>query len=433
MYDRRRFLYTGMLAGTALAAACRMPSRSSIDSAVADLAETVPPEDVAANERFWREVRQAHDLETELVNLNHGLSPAPRSVQATLMAQIKRVNEIPVLREHDDEAVARREESRAAAARVLGCTTEEVALVRSGTESLHMAQLGIDLEPGDEVLSTREDYWTTWAAWQQRSAREGIVYREIDLGGPYPPPDEIVSRFVQAFTDRTRVVLFCHVTWRTGHILPVREICAAARSRGIETIVDGAHALGHIPFRVDELGCDYYGTSGHKWLQAPLGTGLLYVRPQRIRDLWPPPGSWNDGYDSGDIRKFEVLGSRTPAFDIAIADAAHVLTQLRVERKAARLRYLTRRWALRLREYPRVRLVTDLEPGRSCGIGAFYVEGLESQRLAELLLERFGIFVGPPSEDAWSGPPLVRVAPNVFNSVDEIDMFVDAVEDILPA
>lgn len=422
-----------MLAGAAVAAACRTPSRSSIDSAVAHLAETVPPDDVAANERFWHEVRQAHDLEAELVNLNHGLSPAPRSVQATAMAQIKRVNEIPVLREHDDEAETRREESRASAARVLGCDAEEVALVRSGTESLHMVQLGIDLEPGDEVLSTTEDYWTAWAAWQQRSARENIVYREIDLGGPYPPPDEIVSRFVQAFTHRTRVVLFCHVTWRTGHVLPVREICAAARSRGIATIVDGAHALGHIPFRVDELGCDYYGTSGHKWLQAPLGTGLLYVRRQRIRDLWPPPGSWNDGYDSGNIRKFEVLGSRTPAFDIAIADAVHVLEQLRVERKAARLRYLTRRWALRLREHPRVRLVTDLEPGRSCGIGGFYAEGLESQRLAELLLERFGIFVGPPSKDAWSGPPLVRVAPNVFTSVDEIDMFVDAVEDILSA
>lgn len=184
MYDRRHFLRSGLLAGAALAAACRTPSRSSIDSAVAHLAKTVPPDDVATDERFWREVRQAHDLETELVNLNHGLSPAPRSVQATLMAQIKRVNEIPVLREHDDEAETRREESRVAAARVLGCDAEEVALVRSGTESLHMAQLGIDLEPGDEVLSTREDYWTTWAAWQQRSAREGIVYREIDLGGP---------------------------------------------------------------------------------------------------------------------------------------------------------------------------------------------------------------------------------------------------------
>lgn len=433
MYDRRHFLRTGMLASAALAAACRTPSRSSIESAVAGLAETVPPNDVATDEQFWSEVRQAHDLEPKLVNLNHGLSPTPRTVQDTLLAQIKRVNEIPVLREQDREAETRREESRAAAARVLGCDAEEVALVRSGTESLHMAQLGIDLEPGDEVLSTREDYWAMWAAWQQRSARGGIVYREIDLGGPYPPPDEIVSRFVEAFTPRTRVVLFCHVTWRTGHVLPVREICAAARERGVQTIVDGAHALGHIPFRVDELGCDYYGTSGHKWLQAPLGTGLLYVRTERIRDLWPPPGSWNDGYDSGNIRKFEVLGSRTPAHDIAIGDAVHVLEQLGVERKAARLRHLTRRWALRLREHPRVRLVTDLEPGRSCGIVGFYVEGLESQLLADHLFDRYGIFVGPPSEDAWSGPPLVRIAPNVFTSVDEIDMFVDAVEDILSA
>lgn len=430
MQNRRDFLRVGSLASTALLSGCRT-GRLTRRNSSAPSAIGKSPVQTASDEPFWKEVRRAFDLERGLINLNHGLSPAPRVVQQTLVAELNRVNRAPVLHQHDAISERRREDARAAAARALGCTPEELALTRSGTESLQIVQLGIELEAGDEVLSTREDYWAMWSTWQQRVEREGIVYREIDLGGPYPPPEEIVSRFEQAFTPRTRVVLFCHMTWRTGHVLPVRDICAAARSRGIQTIVDGAHAFGHIPVRVSELDCDYYGTSGHKWLQAPLGTGLLYVRRERIADLWPPPASWNVGERRESIRKFEVVGSETPAFDIAIADAVRFLEGIGVERKTERLRYLTQRWTSQLGSHERLRIVTDLSPGRSCGIGAFYIDGLESTAIADHLLDRYHIFVGAPSEEAWSGPPLVRVTPNVFTSADEIDTFVDAVKEIM--
>ncbi len=430
MSNRREFLRASLLSGGALLAG--KSSGAPAGTAPAwDPPANVRPAEAAPDEEFWRGVRKAFDLREDVININHGLSPAPRSVQAGLVADLNSINKAPLLHESDPSVQRSREESRRAAAQAIGCDAEELALTRSGTESLQIAQLGIELEPGDEVLTTREDYWSTWSVWQQRVSREGIVYREIDLGGPYPPPDEIVARFEDAFTDQTRVVLFCHMTWRTGHILPVREICEAARSRGIQTIVDGAHAFGHIPFRLADLGCDYYGTSGHKWLQAPLGTGLLYVRQSRIGDLWPPPPSWNDGPLREDIRKFEVRGSETPAFDMAVADAVRFLETLGVERKAERLHYLTSRWAARLSEHERIHVVTDLSKGRSCGIASFYVDGWDSDALARRLLDEYNIFVGGPSEDAWSGPPLVRVAPNVYTSADEVDAFAGAVEEIL--
>lgn len=430
MQSRREFLRLSAVAGAAAVTGCRHSEFPRLDDGIGGVVHEHPVA-AAADEGFWRKVRSAFELEPDVINLNHGLSPTPREVQETLTAELDRVNRAPLLHMRDVPAEGRHEEARVTAARALDCDAEELAITRSGTDSLQIAQMGIDLEPGDEVLSTREDYWSAWNTWQQRVSREGVVYREIDLGGPYPPPDEIVARFVQAFTPRTRVVLFCQVTWRTGHILPVREICDAARSRGIQTIVDGAQGFGHVPFSLADLGCDYYATSGHKWLSGPLGTGLLYVRPERIHGLWPPPPSYNQERSRDDIRKFELIGSRPPAYHNAITGAVQFLERLQVERKAARLHYLKRRWADRLARHERVHIVTDLAAGRSCGLASFHINGLGSAELAQHLLDQHRILVGPPSDNSWSGPPLVRVVPNVFTSAEEIDAFAGAVEEVL--
>ncbi|MGH7427677.1 MAG: aminotransferase class V-fold PLP-dependent enzyme, partial [Candidatus Methylomirabilaceae bacterium] len=297
------------------------------------------------------------------------------------------------------------------------------------TEALQIVQLGLDLRPGDEVISTSEDYWAMWNTWQQRVRRDGITYSEIKFSPPYPAPEEIVARFENAITSRTKILLFCHITWLTGHILPVRDICVMARSKGVRTIVDGAHAVSHIPFRVRDLECDYYGASGHKWLQAPLGTGFLYVRREHIGDLWPLTPAWEKVRT--DIRKFEWVGSRAPAGHNAIADALDFQERLGVERKAARLHYLTRRWAERLGPHASVRIFTDLNPARSCGIGALAVEGIDHQRLARHLLERYRILVLAFGKDEYDGPPGIRVAPNVYTSVREIDRFTEAMEAVL--
>jgi isopenicillin-N epimerase len=435
MHSRRDFVRAGTLAGASLLVGCRHQVLHGLDPAI-DAADEDPVA-AASDEAFWRSVRGAFDLDERIINLHAGVSPSPRDVHDALEREARSVNRAPTYHMRDWPALGRREDARIAAADALGCDPEELAITRSATESLQIAQLGIDLTPGDEVLTTREEYPSMWNAWQQRVQREGIVHREIDLGAPYPPMEEIVQRFEQAITPRTRVIMFCDLTWATGHLLPVQEICALARSRGIQTIIDGAHGFGHIPFRVRDLGCDYYGTSGHKWLQAPLGTGLLYVRRERIRNLWPLMPMWEEPFRD-DIRKFEFVGDRSPAHHNSIAGAVRFLMRLGVERKAARLHYLKQRWVEQLSGEDRVHMLTDPASGRSCGIASFCVQGIDSKSLAAHLLDRHDIFVSTP-EDDWhpadeamlDGRVAVRVAPNVFTSAWEIDRFVEAVHDVL--
>lgn len=439
MGSRRCFLQSGAISALALAAGCRPLDVPARPDQVDEVWHPPSGPGAATDEAYWEEIRKAFDLEPGLINLNNnGLSPVPRHVLRGFVEEIETVNRAPMYYMRDPPAEGREEESRVVAARMLDCDSEEVAITRSGTESLWFAQMSIPLEPGDEVLGTREEYWSSWNIWQNRVARDGITYREIDLGGPYPEPNEIVARFEAAMTPRTRVVSFSHIPWRTGHILPVREICQAARSRGIQTIVDGAQAVGHVPVRMTDLGCDIYATAGHKWLNAPLGTGLLYVRRDKIPDLWPPPSSWIGDHSGGnghrgrdDIRKFELLGSCPPAPHNSIAEAVRFLETVGIEQKAERMRYLTTRWAERLGRHQPIEIVTDLRPGRSCGLASFYIEGIDSADVASRLLDEHRILVGPPVEAAWSGPPLVRITPNVSTTAGEIDRFADAVEQLV--
>ena len=430
MHNRRNFLRAGATAGASLLLSCRHVGRTDLDPMLTERAGDDPAA-TSVDEEFWRAVRGAFELKPGLVNLNHGVSPSPRDLHTALHAEMDEVNGAPTLFMRNWPAEGRREEARSVAAEALGCHPEELAITRCATEGLVTAQLGIDLEPGDEVLSTSEDYWAMWNTWQQRVSRDGIVYRQLDFGAPYPADGEIVDRFERALTPRTRVILLSQMTWVTGHVLPIRDVCAMARRHGVLTIVDGAHGFGHFPFRVDELGCDLYATSGHKWLHAPLGTGLFYVRREIIPDVWPLTPADHERWQ-GDIRKFEFLGSRSPAHHNSIKDAVEFLNQIGVERKAARLHYLKRRWVESLRAYDRVQLVTDPAPGRSFGIASFHVEGVETASLAERLLKKHRILVAVP-EDGYSGPPVIRVAPNVFTSADEIDLFTEAVEEVLKA
>lgn len=432
MHDRRAFVRQTVAATTALATGWHPRWAERLDDALAAAAQ-VDAQATVEDEAFWRRVRRAFVLELGLINLNHGYSPSPSAVLEALKREIERTNRAPLYwgRWPESAREPRREDVRRRVAALLGCDAEELALTRSATEALQIVQLGLDLEPGDEVLSTSEDYWAMWSTWQQRVRREGVVYKEVPLVAPYPPPEEIVARLERGITPRTKVLLFSHLTWLTGHILPVRDICRMARSKGVRTIVDGAHALGHIDVQVRELECDYYGASGHKWLMGPLGTGCLYVRRELIRGLWPLTPSWEEVRT--DIRKFEWVGGQSPAAQIAIADALTFHERLGTERKGARLHYLKRRWAQRLGGHPRIRISTDLAAGRSCGLGSFSVDGIDHATLARHLVQRHQIFVFAFGREEYEGPPGIRVAPNVFTSAREIDLFADAVETILRA
>ena len=260
-------------------------------------------------------------------------------------------------------------------------------------------------------------------AWDQRARRDGVVVKRISFGGPNPSPDDVVARFREALTSRTRVVEITHVVNLTGNILPVREVVAMAREHGAETFVDGAHSFAHFPFRRDDLDCDYFATSLHKWLLAPVGTGFLYVKKSSIPKIWPLMAATESM--SGDIRKFEEIGTHPAANHNAIAAALAFHRAIGADRKIARLRYLRGRWASRLADAtPRARLLSPDETERTCGIGLLHVEGIDTQALKDRLWEKHRIISVAIKHAEFSG---LRITPNVDTTVEEIDVFVDAV------
>jgi selenocysteine lyase/cysteine desulfurase len=385
------------------------------------------PEEVAADERLWKVVQAAFDVDRTLVNLNNGgVSPSPRLVQDALRRDLSRANEAPAyamwsVLEPEVERV------RARLAALFGCDAEEVAITRNACESLEACLFGFDLRPGDEVLTTNQDYPRTLAALRQRERREGIVVRALSFPVPPSSPADLVDRFRRALSPRTRVLLVSHMTYLTGQVFPVAEICRLGREAGVEVVVDGAHALAHLPFQRDDLGCDYYGATLHKWVMAPHGTGFLYVRRDKIERVWPLMAPTPE-IRADDIRKFEQIGTHPAAVHNAAWEALALHEALGTARKSARLRYLRDRWARRLARHPRVRLLTDLSPEMSCGLGTFAVEGMEAAALAEALWDRRRILVVAFTHEEFAG---VRVTPSFYTTVEEVDAFAEETERIL--
>jgi selenocysteine lyase/cysteine desulfurase len=304
---------------------------------------------------------------------------------------------------------------------------ECIAITRNASESLQIAQFGLDLEPGDEVLTTSQDYPRMITTWQQRVRREKIVLKQVDFSVPVNTPGDLVRLFEQGITPRTRVMHMSHVVFMTGQIFPIKEICALARQRGITSIVDGAHAFAHVPFQFSDVECDFYGTSMHKWLSAPIGTGMLYVRKERIEKHWAlmaAPATMDK-----DIRKFEEIGTHPAAIHNATLQALQFYEQIGAERKFARLRYLKQRWAERLGKLPGTRMLVSLDADQSGAFGTMHFETMDPGKLGDALLNNHNILVTPITGPGFNG---LRVSPNVYTSTGEIDQFCDAVEAILP-
>jgi isopenicillin-N epimerase len=262
--------------------------------------------------------------------------------------------------------------------------------------------------------------------WDQRALRDRIVIKKITF--PVPPPSlaDLATRVEQAITPRTKVVHVCHITNLTGQIFPIRDICRAARARGVTTIVDGAHAYAHFPFKISDLECDFYGTSLHKWLLAPVGTGFLYVRRDRIGKHWaltPANSKLRD-----DIRKFEEVGTHPAANHLAIAEAFLFHDSIGGERKAARLRYLRRRWSTRVAANPRARLLTSTDPAQGCAIGTMAFDGIDPVKLTQHLWDKARIIVTPIKHAEFNG---IRVTPNVYTTLDEVDSLAQELERVL--
>ena len=385
------------------------------------------PEQAARDEDFWREIQQAFTVDRNIINLNNGgVCPSPKVVQDAMRRQLEFSNVAPAytmwtVLEPEIESV------RARLAASFGCDPEEMAITRNASEALEIAQLGIDLKPGDEVLTTDQDYTRMITTWQQRERRDSIKLKMISFPTPPPSMDDLYQRFERAITPRTRVIHFCHITNLTGQIFPVKKICQMARSRGIEAIVDGAHAYAQFPFKHEDLDCDYYGTSLHKWLLAPHGTGFLYVRKSKIEKLWPmmaAPASMN-----ANIRKFEEIGTHPAANHNAIAEALTFHESIGADRKAARLRYLRSLWSDRLTRFPNVTIRTSPDPEQSCGVVLVSVEGKKAPALAEELWKQRILVVAIVHKD-FEG---LRVTPNIYTTPREIDMFASAMEKLIKA
>jgi selenocysteine lyase/cysteine desulfurase len=299
-----------------------------------------------------------------------------------------------------------------------------MAITRNASESLQISLNGIDLQPGDEVLTTTQDYPRMINTIKQRALREGVVLKQIKLPTPAQSQAELYDLFEEALTPKTRAILVSHVINITGQIMPVRRICELARKRGIWSIVDGAHAFAQIVYNGGEIGCDMYGVSLHKWLMAPIGTGLLYVRKGRIKDLWPLTAPADA--KSADIRKFEEIGTHSDAPRLAIAEALTFHEGIGPARKEARLRYLRDYWAQRVLTLPKARLHTNLAAEHSCAIGTLQLDGIDTIDLTQHLWNKHRIIVSPIKHDEFQG---IRVTPNVFTTLDELDLFVNAIED----
>jgi selenocysteine lyase/cysteine desulfurase len=426
MLSRRQFLHTGSAIGTA--AAVFRPDAVARAAAAADAVAGRSPGEVASDEDYWREIQSAFTLDRTFINLNNGYGcPTPRVVHEALKRYLDVSNQSPYtymyqLLEPAIETVRRNLASEA------GCDPEELAITRNSSEALQIAQMGIDLEAGDEVVTTEQDYPRMLTTWNQRARREGI--KVVKVGFPVPPPGglaELKNRIEQAITPRTKVVHVCHITNLTGQIFPVRDICRLARARGARSVIDGAHAFAHFPYKIRDLECDYYGVSLHKWLLAPVGTGFLYVHRDQIASTWPLQAA--PAAKGNDIRKFEEIGTHPAANHNAIAEALQFHQAIGIERRAARMRYLRARWQSRVEKLPGVRVLTSNDPEQSCGLVNVTIENFDMPKVVDHLWRRHRIVVTAAGvEGQYRG---LRITPNIYTTLEEIDTFATAMESLV--
>lgn len=380
------------------------------------------PASAVNDEDLWARMAQAYTVSPNILNLNNGgVSPQPKVVQDAVDRYYHLSNEAPTyyMWQILDKG---REPLRKKLADLAGTSAEELAINRNATEALATVTWGLTLNKGDEIVMTKQDYPNMIHAWKQKELREGIRIKWISLALPVEKEEEIIKAFVDATTSKTRIWHITHMINWTGQIMPVKRLCEEARKRNIISIVDGAHTFAHMDFKLSDFDADYFGTSLHKWLCAPFGTGMLYVKKENIGGLWPlfP----NDKPQSTDIRKFETLGTRSFAPEQAIGQAIDFHNAIGSKRKADRLHFLKMYWCEKVMKNSRVKLNISLKPEFSCALGNFSIDGMEPETLANRLMGEFQIHTVAIKWENISG---VRVTPHVYTTTKDLDRFVEAV------
>ncbi len=423
MSDRRRFLKkAGIFSATAFLSTLAKPSWArNLDSAIRN-AEGVPALDLASEEDFWYYIQQSFTVSPAIINLNNGgVSPAPKTVQDAMKRYYDLSNEAPsyyMWRILDQG----REPLRRHLAKTAGCDTEEIVINRNSSEGLETVIFGLQLKPGDEIVAAKQDYPNVINAYKQREKRDGMKLVWINLELPSEDDDYIVSQYVNAFTEKTRVVNITHIINWNGQILPVKKIAREAHKRGIEVVVDGAHSFAHFDFKIPDLEADYFAASLHKWLYAPIGSGMLYVKKEKIGSIYPMFAV--DDPLKTDIRKFEALGTRPFFIEQAIGKALEFHDMIGSERKEKRLHYLKNYWMEKVKDLPKVKLNTSFHPRYGCAIGNIGIEGKKPGELDSFLMDKYKIHaVGI----TWENIVGVRVTPNVYTTTRDLDILVEGI------
>lgn len=421
--SRRRFLQrAGVFSATAFLTSMTKPAWSrNLDQALSQSAG-ISPEELATDEDFWYYIQQSFTVSPSLINLNNGgVSPAPKTVQDAMKRYYDLSNEAPsyyMWRVLDQG----REPLRKNLAKLAGCSTEEIAINRNSSEGLETVIFGLQLKAGDEVVAAKQDYPNMINAYKQREIRDGIKMVWINLELPSEDENYLVNQFVNAFTSKTKVVHITHIINWNGQILPVKKIAQEAHKRGIEVVVDGAHSFAHFDFKVPDLDADYYAGSLHKWLYAPIGSGVLYVKKGKIKNIYPMFAVDNPLKD--DIRKFEALGTRPFFIEQAIGKAIEFHEMIGAERKEKRLHYLKNYWMEKVKGLPGIKLNTSLHPKWGCAIGNVGVEGRKPGELDSFLMDKYKVHTVAIE---WENIKGVRVTPNVYTTTKQLDVLVEGI------
>ena len=426
MQNRRRFLNHFAKASSAALVLPFFKSaagQSLIDSFA--LKKWEAPSETAQDEDFWNLINQAYTVSPNIINLNNGgVSPQPLVVQEAVELYNRFSNQTPsyYMWKIVDEG---REALRMKLAEVAGCSAEELAINRNSSEALETVIFGLRLKAGDEVVLSKQDYPNMIHAWKQREHRDGIVLKWVDLDLPSADADYLADQYKSNFTDKTKLVHITHVVNWNGQILPVRQIADEARKQDIEVLVDAAHSFAHFEYIIPELNCDYYGTSLHKWLCAPFGSGMLYVRKEKISQLYPLFGAPDP--ESDDIRKFEHLGTRSFAIEQAIGEAVNFHQMIGGKRKQERLHFLKKYWAEKALELPGISMGTSLDPDFSCGISLLKVKNMAPAVVNKFLLKKYQIHSVAIN---WENIHGVRITPNVYTRLKDLDRLHLALEEL---
>jgi selenocysteine lyase/cysteine desulfurase len=386
-------------------------------------------EEMATNEDYWSVIQQGYSASSSPIIIlnNGGVSPSPIVVQQAVERFNQMTNQGPsyYMWQILDQG---RESLRESLAKLGGCYPEEVAINRNATEALVTIIYGLDLKKGDEIIGSTQDYPNMMQAWKQRALREGVVYKQLTFDFPIENDDEIVDKYRKAITSKTKVMHLTHVVNWNGQIMPVKKIADMAHEHGLEVIIDGAHSFGLLDFEIPDLGGDYFGTSLHKYLSAPIGSGMLWIKKEKISKIWPLVCAGDP--QSDDIRKFENLGTRSFPIEQGIGEALNFHNAIGTKRKEERIRYLKDYWAEKAKEIPGVKIHTSLNPNYSCALAGVSIEGLTPVELGSRLMSKYKIHT---TSISLENIHCVRVSPHVYTKISDLDRLIEALGNIAGA